>query len=215
MNEIDLKQLWQTAHQKLDDNLALNRQNAIRLTHLQVGNLLSTMQPTKRTTLLIGLVWVILVDSLLLMVWQKASIFFIGSAILQVLISKISMGIYIYQMTLISQIDLASPVLESQSKLIKLQISTLWTTRIAFLQLPLWTTFYLSSTMLANGNLTLWVFQITITCFFTGLALWLFVNINYENRHKKWFLWLFGSNEWLPLLKAMEFLDEMKGYEQE
>lgn len=41
-------------------------------------------------------------------------------------------------------------------------------------------------------------------------ALWLFVNIRFENRERKWFKFIFRGAEWTPLMKAMQILEKWK-----
>lgn len=45
--------------------------------------------------------------------------------------------------------------------------------------------------------------------------MWLFFNIKYKNREKKWFKLIFNGREWTPLLKAMALLNEIKAYKKE
>jgi len=42
---------------------------------------------------------------------------------------------------------------------------------------------------------------------FTVIAIWLFFNIKYENKNKKWFQLIFNGKEWTPLMKSMELLE--------
>ena len=50
------------------------------------------------------------------------------------------------------------------------------------------------------------------TVSFTFIAIWLFVNIKYENRNKKWFQLIFSGKEWIPLMKSMELLEQVDDY---
>ena len=66
--------------------------------------------------------------------------------------------------------------------------------------------------MLENGNIVLYTIQIVVTLLFTFLAVWLFRNIKYENRDKKWFRLIFNGNEWSPVIKSMELLSQIDEY---
>lgn len=66
--------------------------------------------------------------------------------------------------------------------------------------------------MLENGNILAWSVQILATVAFTIIALWLFFNIKYENKDKKWFKVIFIGKEWVPMLKSMELLNDIKVY---
>lgn len=116
------------------------------------------------------------------------------------------------QLDLINKIDFSEPVLIIQEKLAKLKISTLRITRLLFLQLPVWTTFYLSENIFKNGNITLLIVQGIVTFSFAFVAIWLFINIKFDNRNKKWFQWIFNGKEWQPILQSMELLDQVNKF---
>jgi hypothetical protein len=108
--------------------------------------------------------------------------------------------------------DLDGPILEVQEGLASLKSSTLWSARILFLQLPLWTTFYWSENMFKEGPAAMLIIQLVVTLIFTCIAAWLFINIRYENRDKKWFRLIFNGNEWTQVLKSIEMLRQIKAY---
>lgn len=219
MNENELKLLWQSANEKLEGSLKVNRKNTEEITRLKVQNFLSSMKPIKIFTLIVGLLWVvvlgIVLTNLVVSAYDKVSLFFLCSAAIQVLLTGIAVAVYIYQIDLISKIDFSEPVITIQEKLSKLKISTLNVTRILFLQLPVWTTFYWNEKMFAIENLFLWIIQGTITLLLTYLAVWLFFNIKYENRNKKWFQWIFRGKEWQPILQSMELLNKIEHYQEQ
>lgn len=213
MNEVSIKDLWQSYNQRLEDTLIVHQKNTEDIGKLKVYTLLSSMKPAKIFTLIAGFIWVLplgfILINLFLFGYDKVSPFFLYSASFQVLLTAIAIGIYIYQLNLIYQIDYSSPVVQIQEKLCRLKISTLWVTRILFLQLPAWTTFYLTENTISNGSPGLQLLQACITILFTWLALWIFCNVKYENRHKKWFRALFNGPEWTPLLKSFQLLDDI------
>lgn len=219
MNENELKLLWQSANEKLEDNFKVNRVNTEDITKMKVHGFVSSMKPTKIFTLIVGIVWVLLLGTVLVNLfihaYDKVSLFFLYSAALQVVITAIAVAVYIYQLDLIGRTDFSQPVLTIQENLSKLKLSTLNVTRILFLQLPVWTTFYLSEKMFANGNVFLWVIQGLITLSFTYLAVWLFINIKFQNRNKKWFKWIFGGKEWNPILQSVKLLKQIEVYQNE
>ena len=67
--------------------------------------------------------------------------------------------------------------------------------------------------MLENGNAFLYIVQAVVTLAFTYIAVWLFLNIKYENRNKKWFKLIFSGKEWSPVIKSMELLSQLDEYE--
>lgn len=219
MNEKELKLLWQSDNENLEGILRINKNNAEEITKLKIQNFLASMKPIKKFALIVGIIWVIMTGSILskLIVNQlnEFSLFFLFSAIIQVLLTAIAIGVYIYQIDLINKIDFSEPVLIIQEKVSKLKISTLNVTRLLFLQLPVWTTFYWSEKMFVIENWLLWILQGLITLSFTYLAVWLFFNIKYENQNKKWFQWIFRGKEWQPILQSMELLKQIDEYKEQ
>jgi len=216
VNEIELKKIWQTTNEKLEESIVLNRENSGDITKLKVHNFLSSMKPIKIFTLLVGVLWVgigvIALGGIYVYAFSEANKFFLFSATVQVLLTAIAFVIYIYQLITIYQVDITEPILITQKKLISLKISTLWVTRFLFLQLPIWTTFYWNASMLENGNWLLWIFQGIVTLSFSFIAIWFFFNIKYENKDKKWFQLIFNGKEWTPLMKAMKLSEQIEEY---
>lgn len=219
MDEIKIKELWQSSNEKLEQSLLLNKKNTEDITKLKVQSFLSSMKPLKIFTILVGIIWVglgsVVIINLFMYAYTKVSLFFLFSAGIQVFLTAISLVIYIYQLILIHQVDISEPILATQEKLASLKSSTLWVTRILFLQLPVWTTFYLSKSMFENGQTIFFVVQGIVTFSFTYLAIWLFFNIKYENKDKKWFKLIFDGKEWTPVIKSMELYKEIEEFKQD
>ncbi len=215
MEDAALINLWKSYDKKLEEVLTINKKHTEAITQMKIQTFLSSMKPLKIFTVVVGILWVGFVDVLIVNLFSVASSFFLISAGIQVLLTKLSIGIYLYQLILIQQVDTNQPVVDTQRKLASLKSSTLWVARLLFLQLPVWTTFYWSKSGFENGNAAyLWVNGI-VTFLFTFAALWLFFNIKFENRDKKWFRLIFNGQEWTPVIKAMELLREIEEYQKE
>ena len=150
MEDIEIINLWKSYNKKLDESLVLNRKNTEEITKLKVRSFLASMKPVKVFTILLGLLWVGFVDILIFNLFHIASPFFLISAAIQVLLTKLAIGIYLYQLILIHQVVTDAPIIETQEKVARLKTSTLWITRLLFLQLPVWTSFYWNKSMLEN-----------------------------------------------------------------
>lgn len=216
MNELELKKLWQTTNEKVAENFVLNKQNRDEITRVKVHSMLGSMKPIKIFTLLTGILWVgtgfIVLSSIYINAFTEVNKFFLFSATVQVLLTAIALILYIYQLAKIYQVEIDSPILQTQKKLAQLQSTTLWSVRILFLQLPVWTTFWWNESMLTEWSIIQWVIPLFFTVSFTILALWLFFNIKYENRNKKWFQLIFSGKEWTPLMKSLELLEQVQDY---
>jgi len=212
MEDNEILEIWKSYDKKLEDSLVLNRKNTEEITRLKVQSFLASMKPIKIFTILVGIIWVGFVDILIINLFNVANPIFLISAGIQVLLTKLAIGIYLYQLILLHQPDISEPIIATQEKLARLKSSTLWVARLLFLQLPVWTTFYWNVSMLENGNIWLYTFQIIVTASFTFLAIWLFYNIKTENRNKKWFRLIFNGKEWNPVIKSMELLSQVNEY---
>lgn len=219
MQELELKMLWKSYNEKVEKSLTLNKQNADDISKMKVQSLLSSMKPIKIFTLIAGIVWSVplafILVNLFLFGYDKVSPFFLYSASIQVLLTIIATAVYIYQLDLIYKIDFSTPVITMQESLSKLKISTLWAGRILFLQLPVWTTFYLTENTILQGTLFHLIIQGVVTFSFAFVGIWLFININYKNRNKKWFQRIFKGKEWTPLLKSMDLLEQVEEYKKQ
>lgn len=218
MNDNEIKMLWKSANEKAQSNSEINKNQMENLLS-KAQNFRSSMKPIKIFVLVVGIVWVIffgtIIINLFINAYNSVSLFFLYSATIQILLTAIAVVVYIYQINLINKIDFSEPVIKTQEKLSKLKISTLNVTKVLFLQLPLWTIFYWNDTMLTNGNTFLWILQAVITISFAVMAVWLFFNINYENRDKKWFKLIFNGNEWQPLLNSMDLFSQINEFKTE
>ena len=214
MKDIELQQIWKSYDERLQEQLIFNRKNALDITKMKVKSALSAMRPIKVFTLLLGILWVLFLDVLLVNLYPAGNLFFLISFGFISFVYKIAVGIYAYQLILISVVNINSPVISTQKKIAGMVNSTLWVTRILMLQLPFWITGFMGLAWAANGNILYWSFQGALTVLFAGLAIWLFINIRYENRAKGWFKFLFGNYEWAPIMKAQEMLNQIKGYEE-
>lgn len=218
MNELELKKLWQVTNDKLEESFVINKKNTDDITRVKVHSILSSMKPIKIFTLLVGILWVgiggIALSSIYLNSFSEANKFFLFSASIQVGLTAIALFVYLYQLITIYQVDITDPIIRTQEKLSSLKISTLWVNRILLLQLPVWTTFWWNETMLTDWGILQWSVTLFFTISFTVVAFWLFINIKYENRNKKWFQLIFSGKEWTPLMKSMELLEQVEEYEE-
>ncbi len=219
MNENDLRTEWQSLNNGIQGEPDLKLPDMGNNSAQTVYSLLSSMKPVKLFTVLMGIIWVAgggyLLTNIYLNQFEFTNKFFLFSATAQILLTLIAVILYGYQLFTIYAIDMSEPVIKTQIRFAKLKSSTILVVRILFLQLPLWTIFYWNDEMLNNWNLLQWTIQGTATLIFTIISLWLFFNVKYENRNKKWFQLLFGGNEWNPIIKSIELLKETEEYKEQ
>ncbi len=219
MESSEIINIWKAYDRKLEASLLLNKSNAIELTRLKTKSLLSSMTPLKIFTIIVGMLWVsiggTLVGNLFVHAYASVSPFFLYSAAFQLLLTAIGIGIYLYQLVLIHQMDITDTLINTQRRLTQLKSSTLWVARILLLQLPAWTTFYWSMDLIKSGHLPYIFLNSVVTLIAIAVSLWLFINIRYENREKQWFKLIFEGKEWTPVIKAIELHKEIEAFERE
>ena len=219
MDQSEIINLWKAYDRKLEASLMLNKSNAIEITRLKTKSLLSSMTPLKLFTIVVGMLWVFvgvtLISNLFVHAYASVSPFFLYSAAFQLLLTAIGIGIYLYQLVLIHQMDITDTLIKTQKRLTQLKSSTLWVARILLLQLPAWTTFYWSMDLIKSGHLPYIFLNSVVTLLAIAVSLWLFINIRYENREKKWFKLIFEGKEWTPVIKAIELHKEIEAFERE
>lgn len=219
METTEVLKLWKSYDSKLEKALKLNRTVAEDVTRLKMKSLLTAMNPIKIFTLIVGCIWVLIggtvVTNLFVYAYPKVSHFFLFSVTIQVLLTAIAIGIYVYQLVMIHEVNVDESIMDTQKRIGRLKSSTMLVARVLFLQMPVWTTFYLSGEMFLQGNVAYILVNGLVTLTFTYFSVWLFFNIRYENRDKKWFKMIFDGPEWSPVLKSMELLKQMSEYKDQ
>jgi hypothetical protein len=217
MNDIELKDLWKAYDQKLEEARLLNLQSwALNLHSFEMlqtqkaKSKLKSLQNFKLVAVIAGMLWISFLVFLIVhsLTWQK--IFFAVSVGMIVLFTLLAMIVYIRHIVLIEQIDNSENILDTQTKLSVLQSSTLQIVRILWLQMPFYTTFFFTPEFFTHTRS--WLISVPVTLLFTFLSLWLYRNINYSNREKRWFRWLFNGPEWTPVMQAMGFINEIEEF---
>lgn len=210
MQESELIELWRSYDRKLEENLTLNRQNAAAITLIKIKSVVGSMAPLKIFLIIASILWLSFLGVVLYRTYAYASPFFWYSIAVHAIILAFVTGVYIYQVVLIYQTDLSEALFNTQHRLAQLKSSTLLIAKLMFLHAPIWTTFSIQERMFENPG---WLaVQILVAVIFTVVALWLFFNIKYENRHKKWFRFIFHGNQWDPVIKSIEMLREIERY---
>lgn len=211
--------MWKTYSSELETAKAFNLQ-AWAL-HLQSYEMLKTesaknrlqrVSRFKQRAVFAGILWVAFMLFLIYHSLQWNKIFFVTAALASAVFTVIAIVAYIRHIRLIRQIDNSGSLMEVQKKTALLQMSTIQIVRILFLPAPFYTILHWSPALIRNGPLPFFCISVPITLLFTFASLWLYRNIHYKNRHKKWFRILFSGREWTDVVKAMQYLEEIETY---
>jgi hypothetical protein len=141
--------------------------------------------------------------------------FFVGSISMILLITGFAVFLYVKDIFILKQIDNSGSVTITQQKLAKLQLSIMNSVRILWLQLPFYTTWYLSYDLIVQKSMISWIVQILFTGITTWLAIWLFRNIKYMNINKKWVLNFMRGYGFYSVIQATNFIMEIDNFKND
>ncbi|MFD2589174.1 hypothetical protein ACFSQJ_19780 [Croceitalea marina] len=210
MEEFELKALWSEYDKKIDDVISYNEKIMEEIMKQNAKNSLAAAKPVKKVGILIGIPWILFLAILMFFGFKSGNLFFSISFLAILICTVIALATYIYHLVLINQINVSNSVLEAQRKIAEIKISTLVSTRIVFLQLPFWTTWYLQASMLESGNTLYWAVNILITSIFALISIWLFRMIRADKLGNKKIKWLFSDTEWKAVVSASDILNQIE-----
>jgi hypothetical protein len=221
MEEQDLINIWKSYAKKIEHASILNMQSwALNLqwfesmqTH-KAKVKMNSLAHFKARAVILGILYMLFL-TILIYGNQLKNIYFTFSLALILLITIIVTGVYIKHIVLIRQIRYTESITNTQENLSRLQSSTIKIARIAWLQMPLYTTWFWNSNWIVNDPLSFWLIAFPVTLLFTLLTIWLYNNISMKNMNKKWFKILFNTPEWKSVRKSMEFIKEIELFKEE
>jgi hypothetical protein len=221
MEEQDFINIWKTYDKKIEEARILNMQSwALNLQwfeSMQTNKAkakLGSLANFKAGAVILGIMYILFLSVLIYGNGLK-NIYFTISLFLILLITIIVTAVYIKHIILIRQIRYTESLTNTQDNLSRLQSSTINIVRIAWLQLPLYTTWFWNTEWIVRHSLNFWLVAFPVTLLFTMLAIWLYRNISLNNMNKKWFKILFNTPEWKSVRKSMEFIKEIELFKEE
>jgi len=221
MEDLELKNIWAAYDRKLEEAKILNLQSwALNLRCFEELQLykakskLIALSGFRLGVLILSIAYVLFLSMLVYFV-RGRHIYFSVSIGMIALITMITLVTYIKHIVIISQINYSNSITDTQEKLSNLRSSMVNIVRIAWLQLPFWSTFFWSSKWIIHGGASFWLIQFPITLFLIWLAIWLYRNVSLKNMDRAWFKILLGSPEWTSVQKALEFMREIELFKRD
>ncbi|PSL46044.1 hypothetical protein CLV51_10320 [Chitinophaga niastensis] len=211
--EADLKAIWQAYDARLDKSMKVNLHIIEMIQSQQVRLSFRPLVRFSTIAVVLGVFWVLFVGFLLYHGWHQ--FFFAVGALSSIVFSIIAMIGYIQQIRLINSINYSASITETQEQLAILQVSAIKFMRVMWLSMPGYSIFFIPNYMITHGGTLYWVIQITITGALTFLALWLYRNISFKNKDKKWVKALLWNDGGKSIAKAREFLKEIDDFKKE
>jgi hypothetical protein len=220
MEDAELQNIWKAYDQKLEESRVLNMQSWVlnlqsftMMQSFKAQDRLRRLSRYKIAVIVFGLPWVLFLGFLVASVPFHVNPYFSISAIIVLAVNISSIGGYIYQIVLISQVNYEGTITDTQQKLASLQTSTLSVIRIAWLQMPFYTTWFWHPVWVDFTDPYFLLSAVLVTLLFTWLTVYLYRNTTPENMHKKWIRILVGNSpEYTAVIKARHFIDEIEDF---
>ena len=187
MEEAQMLKLWKSLESRLDKSISLNKQSFEELQKLKASSVLKPLKGTRWLGIIFGLIWLLF---LAFLIWNSltiSKIFFVVSAGIHFIVSAVAIGVYIRHLALIKQFDNSRTIVEAQQKLVMLSTSNLKILGVLWLQLPVFSTFYMSIEWMNKDPRSFWGIQVPVVLLEGIIGIWLYKNLNYKNYSKRWF----------------------------
>lgn len=216
MEDKDIFKLWKNQDARIEQSLAVNRELLKEVINQKIRFTLQPFISLKRWGIGAFVLYILILGKVLF--WACAN-YSSGLGYFTISISAIFLinlkGLidYIRNLILIRSINYEGSITEIQEKLIKLQLSIIQHSRTMWLQLPFFTTFYLSSDWFPqSAGWVLIIVQSLVTGLFIYGSFWLYKNQTIGNMHKKWLKRLIAGSGGEYILKAITFYHELEDY---
>ena len=220
MDDIQLRNLWKDCNEKLEDatilnvkSLALNFESFAMLRHNKAKAKIKSLLLSKILSIIFGITFVWFVTEIFLTFYRN--LYFAVSAGCIIVLTVITILDYIRQIFIIADMNFDDTIVQTQQKLVFLQTSIIRSVRVSFLQLPFYTTFYITQEMIQSGGAAFWIFMSIFTGSFIAIALCFYKNISYKNINRKWVRTLLDGSGGKSVIKAMEFMNEIEEFKKD
>ena len=222
MESIELADIWKEYDRKIDEARVLNLQSWALNLHCfetiqlqKVASKFSKLAAFKFRTVILGIIWLAFLGSLAYANHMKNLYFTISLAGI-FLITLLSIFSYCRQIIQLKSIRYDHNIQETQKRISIIEISTLQSLRISWLQLPFYTTWFWNDQWINHPSHNFWMIAFPITVCFLVLTLYLFLQLRPENIGQKWVkMLLMAGPEYKSLVIANEFLSEIEKMKQD
>jgi hypothetical protein len=202
MEDSDIINLWKAQNTKLEQSIAINMRFLREIQTQKAQNVLQLLKKLKVGGIIAGvlyigfLAWILSIALRYTIVNNSsAAYYFIGSITLILLVNIKAVYDYIKHLIWMNQINYDGSIAEVQQKLSNLKLSIIQHTRIMFLQMPFYTTFYLSNSWFPQtSGWAYLLFQILLTGAFCYASYWCYKTLDIKNVDSKWFKFLIAGS---------------------
>jgi hypothetical protein len=213
MNELDLKNAWKSYDRKLDRLLEVNFQQLKDIQSMKAESKINSFKKGHVVVMLLGVAWVWFLG--FLVYHTKDNPYFTISVGLIILFNVFAVVLYLRHIIILSSINIAGSIIETQRKLANVYTSYVQVGRVLLLQTPFYCTWWYTEELMQHGGFIFWMIQAVIVTAFTAIAIYLFRNLSLKNKSRHWVKRtdkFFGAEK---LQNAMAFLDEIEEFKKE
>jgi lysylphosphatidylglycerol synthetase-like protein (DUF2156 family) len=219
MEEVNFVLLWKEQYEKIDQSLQINRRLLKDSLHQKAETAVQSLVRSKAIGIVIAVIYLILLGVVLsyaIVHYSSAANYFIVSIGSIFIININALYDYIRHLVWAGAIDYNGSITSIQQQLNRLQLSIARHIRFTFLQLPFWTTFYLSSRWFPSEMGWRYIlFQCLFTLSFTVIALYLYKNLRLENLDRQWVRSILSGAGGKKVRNAIEFYSEIETFKNE
>lgn len=208
MQDNELITLWKSYHEKLDASLQMNRKCLEEIQLMKASSALKRLRTYRWIGIIFGVIWLAFIGFLIYHSLEWNKIAFVISAGIHWLVSAYAVVVYIMHLQLLDQFDNSSSIVEAQQTLVILYTSNLRILGILLLQLPVFSTWYMSAEWYQNSPATFLGIQVPIVLLEAWIGWWAFRNLHHRNHNKKWFRWLVRGSEFDAIKRATSILQD-------
>jgi len=219
MENTEFIAIWKGQHAKIEKTLAINELLLKEVIHNKAKSSLQSLIKLKTAGIIAFIFYILILGNALVFAFSNytpAWNYFIVSLSAITLVNIKGFADYIKHLVWTNNINYNGSVMEIQQQLSRLHLSIISHAKTMCLQIPFYTTFYLSNRWFPHevgfGYL---IFQVLITGSFIYLSYWLYKNHKAENLEKKWFRNLIGGSGGKSVMKAMEFYKELEAFKSD
>jgi glucan phosphoethanolaminetransferase (alkaline phosphatase superfamily) len=214
MSTDEFQQLWKAYNAKLEKSLQLNLRLLQEVQSQKARSVLRSFIASRIIGIVIGMLYLAL---LVIAFWyvRTQPVMAVSFAAF-IACTVIAIGMYMREIGVIRKISYGDNIVDTQQKLAGIKSSIIWTLRISWVQLPFWSTFFVSNELLRKGGREFWMIETPITLLLAILAVILYKNITIENaQKKKWVKGMIRGAGMKSVTRAMDFMKEIENFKNE
>jgi hypothetical protein len=214
MSTDEFQEIWKAYDRKLEKSLQLNLQLLKEVQSQKARSVLRPFIASRVIGIVIGTLYLALLGFAFW--WVRTQPVMAVSFAVFIACTLVAIGEYIREIDVIRGISYGDNIVDTQQKLARIQSSIIGMLRISWVQLPFWSTFFVSNQLLQKGGRLFLMIEVPIVLILTIMAVVLFRNITIENaQKKKWVKSMIRGTGIKSVSRAMDFMKEIDDFKKD